>query len=171
MEEPTPLVRRRCSACRSVHTLAINTLLAAGASSLSIEREMKRLGAPIKAETVRAHLRICLQGKPELTQEQAVEVGRMGSLATNEAERDFATLIQKRAMQLLEAGEIRVTAAHGLQAQALIDRRAEKAADRDLAVNIARLLSGAIMETPLRVIEGTAYDVEAGLAPARLIEG
>ena len=36
-----------------------------------------------------------------------------------------------------------MTAQHGLTAQALLDRRIEKQADRDLALNMARLLSGA----------------------------
>lgn len=166
--------RRRCSACRSPHVLAINTLLAAKTPYLRIEDEMRKLGTPIKADTISAHFRVCLDGKPELTREDAITVSELGSSATTDEQRDFATLIQQRAMELLEKGEIRVTAAHGLQAQALIDRRAEKAADRDLAVNIARLLSGAMIQTPMRVIEGTAYDVEAdtlALAPARLIEG
>ena len=33
-----------------------------------------------------------------------------------------------------------MTVQHGLQAQALIDRRAEKAKDRELSVTLARLL-------------------------------
>lgn len=161
--------RRRCSACRSDNLIAINTLLATKTPYSKIEEELRKLGTPIKSDTISAHFRICLDGKAEITEDDAVVAG--GMTGKTDAERDFATLIRARAVELLEKGEIRVTAAHGLQAQALIDRRAEKAADRDLTVNIARLLSGAIIATPIRVIEGTAYEVEQQqlLAPMKVV--
>lgn len=83
--------------------------------------------------------------------------------------KDFATLVQQRAVEALEAGNLRITAQHGLAAQALIDRRIEKAADRDLALNMARLLSGAITMTPQTVIEGRAIEVTL-LAPPHVVE-
>jgi hypothetical protein len=161
--------RRRCSACRSENLIAINTLLATKTSFLRIEQEMRKLGTPIKSDTISAHFRICLDGRAELTEEDALVAGSLGGITA--AQKDFATLIRERAVELLAAGEIRVTAAHGLQAQALIDRRAEKAADRDLTINIARLLSGSIISTPMRVIEGRAYEVETALlAPPEIVE-
>jgi hypothetical protein len=74
---------------------------------------------------------------------------------------------------MLRAGQLRVTAQHGLTAQALLDRRAEKAADRDLALNMARLLSGAVSMAPLSVIETrnvTPLEIGDGYAPDDLVD-
>ena len=83
-------------------------------------------------------------------------------------------MVQKRAIELLAAGDLRVTAQHGLQAQALLDRRAEKQADRDLALNMARLLSGAIIMTPLDGHRGPGHRRHARghcwLAPESVVE-
>lgn len=80
-------------------------------------------------------------------------------VSVSQAEMDFAVLVQKEAVEALQAGTLRITAQHGLQAQSLLDRRAEKQADRDLALNMARLLSGAISMTPQTVIEGRAVEM------------
>jgi hypothetical protein len=68
---------------------------------------------------------------------------------------------------------MKVTASHGLAAQALLDRRAEKQADRDLTLNMARLLSGAISLPPAEVIEvrrvGPPADLPL-LAPLDIVE-
>lgn len=91
-------------------------------------------------------------------------------VADSPGSKDFAVLVQKQAVEALEAGSLRITAQHGLQAQALIDRRIEKQADRDLALNMARLLSGSIAMPPHTVIEGRAIDVTALLAPPEVVE-
>jgi hypothetical protein len=51
-----------------------------------------------------------------------------------------ATLVQQQVIEKLQAGEARVTVQHGLQAQQLLDRRAERQKDRELAVTLGRLL-------------------------------
>ena len=53
---------------------------------------------------------------------------------------DVAVLVQRDIIQKLKDGEARVTVQHGLQAQQIIDRRVERAKDRELAVTLARLL-------------------------------
>jgi hypothetical protein len=112
----------------------------------------QKLGRGIKRETFGKHFAVCLGGvKPEVL---AQEIADASKAAQTVAEVDFATMVQRRATELLAAGDLRVTTQHGLSAQALLDRRAEKQADRDIAINIARLLSGAMTMAPMRVIEG-----------------
>lgn len=84
-------------------------------------------------------------------------------------EGDFAVMVKQRAVEALASGSLRITAQHGLQAQALLDRRAEKAADRSLALNMARLLSGAISMVPTTVIEGRAVEIHEALAPPEIV--
>jgi hypothetical protein len=57
---------------------------------------------------------------------------------------DVATIVQRKAVEGIERGDLMVTTAHGLQAQKMIDTREDKRKDRELAVNIARLLSGSV---------------------------
>ena len=82
-----------------------------------------------------------------------MEAAANGSLPDN-ANTDFAVAIRAEANRLLAAGSLHVSAAHGLQAQALIDRRIEKQADRALMVQLAGLLLGGSMEPPADLIEG-----------------
>jgi hypothetical protein len=158
--------RRRCSACKSPHVVSINTLLAAQASYTSIAAHLLTLGVAMKRDTISAHHRVCLDSNAQISEGDAVLVGGMARDAKSDAERDFASVVQRKAMELLEKGELRVTATHGLQAQGLMDRRVERAADRDLAFNIARLLSGAIIQTPANVIDVTPYEL---LAPPEIV--
>jgi hypothetical protein len=139
-----------------------------------IHAETQKLGRGIKRETIGKHLAICLGGKrPDIDEDAAKGIMAGSREAATAAELDFAVMVQKRATDLLRAGELRVTAQHGLTAQALLDRRAEKQADRDLALNMARLLSGAVIMTPLDVIEMrdvTPRELTDGLAPEGVYE-
>jgi hypothetical protein len=169
---PNP-ARPRCPVCASPHKAQIHALLASKMPMADIHVETQKLGRGIKRETIGKHLRICLGGvKPEVLGQEIVDASKA---AKTQAEMDFATLVQKRATEMLAAGELRVTASHGLQAQALIDRRMEKQADRDLAMNMAMLLSGSMEMPPMSVIEGRVVDVTPaalgdGLAPVELVE-
>jgi hypothetical protein len=55
--------------------------------------------------------------------------------------RDVASAVQQRALELLEKGEMRISAAHALRAQEIIDRRQEKQRDRELLLVLARVLT------------------------------
>jgi hypothetical protein len=134
----------------------------------------QKAGHPIKRETLGKHFAICLGGvKPMLDEDTAQAISDGSRSAQTQAELDFAVMVQKRAVDLLRDGSLRVTAQHGLTAQALLDRRAEKQADRDLALNMARLLSGAVIMTPMTVIEGRVLEpleLSDGLAPDGVYE-
>lgn len=156
-----------CSICTSDKAGAINSFLAAGRSPNWIENEMKRVGTPTKAETVRRHRERCLNGDSQ----NAVLAGAMATGGHGMGREDFAHAVRAVAHQKLEEGTLSVRAEHGLQAQALLDRRAEKAADRQLMTDMALLLSGARPEAgpPQElVIEGEWSEIEP-LAPLALV--
>jgi len=150
------VARPNCSIC-SDPTLRdrIAEYLAAGRSFEAISRAEKEAGRALKAETVSAHFRGCMDSKrPSLTLDALEQVVSPG--------RDFALLVRDKAVEALQDGDIRITAQHGLTAQGLLDRRAEKQADREFGLNLARLLSGAVVPTPMTVIEGRAVTIESG---------
>jgi hypothetical protein len=156
--------RPRCPVCASPYKAQYHALRASKMNLQDIHLHSQRLGRGIKRETFGKHFAVCLRGvTPEVLSQQIVDASKA---AQTQAEIDFATMVQQRAVELLAAGDLRVTTQHGLQAQALLDRRAEKQADRDIAINIARLLSGALSMPPGTVIEGRLVDVTPdGLAP------
>lgn len=165
----SPNPRRFCSVCRSPLKPQIHALLASGMSLVQIHAETQKRGRGYKRETLGKHFRICLNGVlPKMDERALAVINTAGKAAATPAEKDFATLVQERALTLLESGDLRVTTQHGLQAQALLDRRLEKQADRDLAINMARLLSGAISMVPSTVIEGRAVEITT-LAPPDLV--
>ena len=64
---------------------------------------------------------------------------------------DLAAVVVKRTMRQMAAGKLTPTLRDGLQAQQLLDRRAEKAADRSFMLNLALRLGRWGLTTPHRV--------------------
>lgn len=126
---------------------AVNALLGEGRTPHWVENQMRAEGTPVKAETVRKHRDVCLR--------QAVEKAAMDM-----SNPDFAHAVRATAQQMLNEGRLTVTAAHGLKAQELIDRREARAADRSLMIELAGLLSGArTMGPPPDLIEAEWHEV------------
>jgi hypothetical protein len=136
--------------------------------SLSKIEEMSRVSpvvTVIKRETLARHRDSCLKA-PGVKPKQIAEVAKVVTKG-RPVEDDVAVLVQAEVVKKLKDGEARVTVQHGLQAQALLDRRAERAKDRELAVTLARLLhappppAAAIMERveSVTVIEGEVVEV------------
>lgn len=82
---------------------------------------------------------------------------------------DVASAIQRQALEQLARGDMRLTAAHALRAQEILDRRAEKERDRELMVTLARVLTRqrsapagliAAGDDDGGVIEGEVHEVE-----------
>jgi len=69
---------------------------------------------------------------------------------------DFLALVRDRAAEAVAAGEAKVSVQHGLQAQAQLDARANRNADRDLMARIALALTG---QTLPNAIEGEYREV------------
>lgn len=169
----------RCGICESDRKNVVNAFLQAGRTPNWIEHRLREMGSPTKAETVRKHLHRCLNGSAEniaLLQEAIPEPGKPAPEVDPRA--DFAMAIRAEANRKLAAGELTVNAQHGLAAQALIDRREEKKADRQLMVELAGLLSGArsLQGPPEELIEGEWREVTddpetTALAPLALVAG
>lgn len=116
----------------------IDRQLASGTSPNRIEALAKEAGYPVKRETIAKHHKSCL-GAGERPPE---EVALAAKASATGSSTDFAQLVKAEAVRRLEAGELRVRVGDGLAAQALLDRRAEKQKDRELASQIGKLLAG-----------------------------
>ena len=99
------------------------------------------------------------------------------TITTND---DLAAVVVRRTLKEMAAGKVRPTLRDGLAAQQLLDRRAEKAADRSFMLNLALALAGGGQQVPQKllpapsdspedVIEGEF--TEENLAPAHLRSG
>lgn len=76
---------------------------------------------------------------------------------------DLAALVRDNVFARVEEGTLEPTLSEGLRAQEMLDRRTEKAGDRDLMIQLAGLLSGATQPVALLSdgsIEGTFREVE-----------
>lgn len=153
----------------------VNAELVKGTPHIRIEAESRVLGMPVKRETIRRHVNICVAaGVHNLEVPPKVPVPKSGresnkgvisSLDSLPEGDDFATLVKSAAVEKLRKGELRISTQDGLAAQALLDRRAEKQRDRDVFTKIGMLLAGAASLPPPIVIEGQAKEVlriEAG---------
>lgn len=162
-----PMADRKCSICSNADK---NTWVARrhleGYSAAAMERQRRDMGKPIKRETISKHLKVCIgadDAKP--AEVKAVAETVQQSVPAPDSTEDVAVLVQKEVVRKLKAGEGRVTVQHGLQAQQLLDRRAERAKDRELAITLARLLhsgappASAITARPVDAIEGEVVEV------------
>jgi hypothetical protein len=154
--------------CLAPYRAQVHALRASGMTYEKMEEALGVMGHPHKRQTISLHFSGCLLGKvPMLDQATAQQIADLAGSAKTQAEIDFAAMVQQRAVALMAQGQLKVTTKDGLQAQALLDRRLEKQADRELSLNMARLLSGSIAMVPTTVIEGRSVEV---LAPPGLIE-
>ena len=142
-----------------------------GYSANAMEEMARAQGHPMKRETISKHLKVCLGSDAKPAEVKAVAEKVQKSIAPTpdpEGGEDVAVLVQKEVVRKLKAGEGRVTVQHGLQAQQLLDRRAERAKDRELAITLARLLhsgappASAITARPVDVVEAEYEEVTSG---------
>jgi len=93
---------------------------------------------------------------------------------------DLAAVVVKKTNRLLAAGKVTPTLRDGLAAQQLLDRRAEKAADRSFMLNLALALAGGgrvVPQTLLPPGPDSSEDIiegefsEQNLAPPHLRAG
>lgn len=162
---------RKCSICTDTEK---NQWVARrhleGFSAAAMERQRRDMGKPIKRETISKHIKVCIGQPAEVKPAEVAAVAKavQASSPDPDASDDVAVLVQKEVVRKLKAGEGRVTVQHGLQAQQLLDRRAERAKDRELAITLARLLhSGAPPASAItarrvdaEVVEGEYAEVE-----------
>jgi hypothetical protein len=63
---------------------------------------------------------------------------------------DLAELVRDKTLKDVQSGKLKPTLQHGLMAQQMLDKRQERAADRQLAIRLAAMLGGGL--TPDSVI-------------------
>jgi hypothetical protein len=108
------------------------------------------------------------------TPESAPDTIDSGEVALSD---DLAAVVVKKSLRRLASGELVPTLRDGLIAQQLIDRREEKAADRQFMLSLARALAGGGYEAPSHLLPATVeppddaiegYFEEIPLAPEHL---
>jgi hypothetical protein len=153
----TTVKRLKCSIEKSPYCDEVNTMLASGVSPNSIEQHMRALDYPMKRETIARHLVRCLDNDPAAHVDMKKVVGKTPGLPPPPAkmsEHDFAVAVQKIALRELAEGRLKVNTKDGLVAQQILDKRVERAKDREFVMNLARIISGAGQPPPDDVIEG-----------------
>lgn len=165
-----------CSICfDATRSGFINPLIDAGFAPNRIEKEARLAGLTVKAETISRHRRH-YQVAPAPAGLEHLPVGAVVDANDGKLlEGDFAELVAKTAQRSLADGA-RVTIGDGLKAQAILDKRAEKAENRRFLMNLAQLLSGGGQSAPAQLMDGEVIDAEYTdvdnplLAPAELRE-
>lgn len=86
---------------------------------------------------------------------------------------DLAAVVVRQTLRRIASGHLKPTLRDGIQAQSLLDKRAEKAADRSFMLNLASALAGGGHQVPQKLlpppddaIEGDFTEVN--LAPEHL---
>jgi len=69
-------------------------------------------------------------------------VARKGDKRIQRVTGDLAELVRDKTLAEVKSGKLKPTLQHGLMAQQMIDKREERAADRQLAIRLARMLGG-----------------------------
>jgi hypothetical protein len=145
--------------------VAIDRLLAQGESARRIARRMEDLDWPTSHDAVNEHRRHWLNTLPTDDEDVMRKVtGNPGRNGT--AKPDVATLVRDEVARLLDDGELTPTIAHGLTAQAMIDRREERKQDRELMVGMARMLSGGGQSAPKQLIDADYERLPETIVPA-----
>ena len=87
---------------------------------------------------------------------------------------DLAATVVRKTMRRIAAGKVEPSIKEGLAAQTILDRRAEKAADRRFMLALSQALAGGGVQTPQTLLPPPAEGViegdfeEVNLAPAHL---
>lgn len=86
---------------------------------------------------------------------------------------DLAVMVVKQTKAGLSSGDLTPTVKDGIAAQGILERRAERAADREFMLNLARALAGGGQQAPQvllpdpAIIEGEVREVYAPSVPPR----
>jgi hypothetical protein len=140
----------RCRICKNPEVLAyVDAQLTRGMTATFIALFLTdKMSTPTTPNIVLSHKKHFIAPLPE----QAAK------------KEDLAILVRDRTVEAIREGRLEPTISHGLQAQALIDRRTEKTNDQNLMLAMARALSGGpagYLEPPDDlIIEGEAVPVE-----------
>jgi hypothetical protein len=156
-----PAARQSCSICLAPPATreSIEARLARGQSARSVSRYLRSDGPGVTYDyrTISAHWRRCLGHSFKLHGRAARRRTEILDAVASPGSH-VAVRIRDAAVKALNAGELHVTATHGLRAQELLDRRAERGGDRSLAIRLAVLLAGG--PPPPEVVDGGHEDLD-----------
>lgn len=163
----TPLLTQ-CHVCRDPRVETINGWMKAGVTDVEIERRLKEGGDGYSRVTLGKHKRRHLMARHDQARREAVKaMEKQSRTIRGPTNTDLALLIRDNVVGRVIAGELEPTTAEGLRAQEMLDRRAEKGADRELILQLAQVLGGAVP-----VIEGQYRDIsEEALEDGRMFTG
>ena len=151
----------RCGICEGDQDrrVAIDRLIAAGRASNGVERSLRGLYA-VKAETVTKHRRHWLGVLP------TADADVYRRIAQDQGPRaDLASLIVDEVRESIEDGVLKPGIGAGLAAQRIIDHREERQQDRQLAIEMAKLLSGGSKAVPRAIIDVTHERLPEQIVP------
>jgi hypothetical protein len=140
MTELTPVLTG-CHVCRSPLVEAINKKMHDGMSDVQLSKWLEDAGHYISRITLGKHKREHLTEDHERLRINAIKRLK-AQKKTIKASGDLAVLVRDYVNQAVEQGELTPTLAEGLRAQEMIDRRQEKGADREIALQLAGILGG-----------------------------
>lgn len=141
----------KCGICEGDQDrrVSIDRLIAAGRSSTSVERSLKGL-YPVKGETVTKHRRHWLGVLPTADRDVYARIAKDQGPSV-----DLAQLVVDEVRSSIEDGVLKPRIGDGLAAQRIVDHREERQQDRQMAIEMARLLSGGGRAAPRAIIDVT----------------
>jgi hypothetical protein len=136
----------------------VNELMTAGYAARRIMALAHAQGYRVSEKAISQHRRLCFVDETD-SQAQA-------------RDEDLAVLVRDEVRRGILSGQVELKASDGIKAQGLLDRRAEKSAERSFMLNLAQLLSGGGRPAPPEIVETTVIDVTPSplLAPPELRE-
>jgi len=147
-----------CHVCRDPRVETINGWMRAGVSDLEIARRLKQGGDGYSRITLGKHKREHLMTEFDRARKvAAADLKKQQKTIKGPSDQDFAVLVRDSAVARLVTGAIEPTISEGLRAQGLIDDRAAKGADRQVLLQMAQILGGAL---PVGFIEGEYREVD-----------
>ena len=138
-----------CHVCRHPQVDLINRRMKEGVPVLAIVRWMndEKITPAFHRNTLMRHRRDHLTDDYERQRGHAVAVLKQQAATIQPtATTDIARLIRDVAAQRVMAGEVKPTISEGLRAQDLLDKRAGKMLDVQVALTIAQAMFGGVVE-------------------------
>ena len=140
-----------CHVCRSPLVEAINKKMRDGMSDVQLSKWLADAGHYISRITLGKHKRDHLTEDHEHKRISAVK-HLQKQKKTIKATGDLAMLVRDYVHSAVQDGDLTPSLAEGLRAQEMIDRRQEKGADREVALQLAGILGGG---ATYQIIEAT----------------
>jgi len=147
-----------CHVCRDPRVETINGWMKAGVSDLEIVRRLRQGGDGYSRITIGKHKREHLMSDFDRQRKAAVKaMQEQQKTIKGPSTGDLLHLVRDSVFRRVEAGIVEPSIAEGLRAQEGIDRRAEKGADREVLMQMAQILGGAL---PIGYIEGEYREID-----------